>query len=71
MTEEKYFFYICVCERCGYRWQTHKKKIPLACAKCKNKGWNKPRVYSGKYTNQTLLKREKSTWKYEYDSEDD
>lgn len=53
----------CVCERCGYSWWTFYKKEPKACAKCKNKGWNKPRTYSGKYVSATICKREKATEK--------
>lgn len=61
MTEE-YWNYLCTCERCGYVWKTiGKSKVPTSCAKCKSKGWNKPRVYSGKYVNATICQRTKPT----------
>lgn len=46
------------CERCGYEWKVKSfyssraqrdiRVKPRSCAKCKNKGWNVPRVYGGK-----------------------
>jgi len=34
----------CTCERCGYRWQSASKELPLCCARCKNVRWDKERV---------------------------
>lgn len=68
MYKETRWGYDCTCERCGHTWETRsswyssqKNQLPKSCAKCKSKGWNKPRVYAGKYTEATILKREKPT----------
>ena len=68
MIEEKSNYYLCTCDRCGHVWETRwdwkkrtAKVLPKSCAKCKSKGWNSPRVYSGKYAEVTILKREKPT----------
>jgi hypothetical protein len=54
--------HICVCERCGHYWDSW--LIPKACAKCKNKGWNSPRVYQTKgMTAKPFVQRQKTTWK--------
>ena len=59
----------CLCERCGHVWWTsftyslQKYVEPRSCAKCKSKGWNKPRVYGGKYLDGSaaMAKRYKAT----------
>jgi hypothetical protein len=64
---------ICVCERCGHGWKVNDRNrtadnrylVPKRCSKCKNKGWNTPRVYANtkNFTGIPFAKRQKSTWK--------
>jgi hypothetical protein len=59
------------CERCGHAWTVKsflssidKKEIrvkPKSCARCKNKGWNTPRVYAIGSITGTMAKRYKPT----------
>jgi hypothetical protein len=36
------------CQRCGHKWIPRKNEIPRVCAKCKNAGWDRPRVRAPK-----------------------
>jgi hypothetical protein len=38
--------YECVCSRCEHEWTA--VEVPAACAACKSKYWNKPRVRARK-----------------------
>ena len=57
---------LCNCERCAHVWTATKLMDdgfmePSACAKCKSKVWNRPRVYAGKFVTGTLARRFKPT----------
>lgn len=34
------------CNRCGHVWETRRALPPSACAKCKSKRYDEPRVYA-------------------------
>lgn len=42
MNRREFVAFACSCARCGHKWLAF--KVPTACAACKSKYWNKPRV---------------------------
>lgn len=36
--------WLLTCERCGWRWHTLATRLPVGCARCKDRNWNQPRI---------------------------
>lgn len=54
--------YKCNCERCGYSWITRDKVIPMVCAGCRSRVWNKKKEKKEKKNKVTMnIKENKQT----------